>query len=149
MIEAKLNIRNLERGLRGLANRAANAQPFFAALKKPMREDQKAHGRQQSGPKGPWAPRANASKQTSKGRGKRRRQRRLLGRLTTAVRYKSSADDVRAKSRARWSRVHQEGGRAGQGADIPARPFLWLSREFVGDSIEALLQYVTRDWGRK
>lgn len=153
MSDAKLDMRSLERGLRELAQRAERARPFFEALKAPLRLDQREHRRAQSGPEGAWPKRTRsaAAKRSpgASGKKRRRRARKLLGRLPTAVSYRSDADEVRAVSRIPWSSVHQEGGRVGRGATIPARPFLWFSDSFLGDAAEALLGYVTRNWGRR
>lgn len=152
MITARLDTRSLKRGLRELGTQAERARPFFEALKAPLRQDQREHRRAQEGPKGTWPKRARTTsgKRGSPSHNKKRRQRRrLLGKLPTAVRYRSDADEVSATSRVPWSGVHQDGGRVGRGAEVPARPFLWLSRGFLRDAGEALLDYVARNWGRR
>ena len=147
MITAEFDTRSIERGLDNLARRAERARPFFDQLKGPLREDQRDHRRSKEGPDRKWPDRAQQTP-SSKGKKRKRRSKRLLGKLTTAVGYRASSVAVTARSKIPWSGIHQEGSEAGQGAKIPARPFLWLSADFVQDAGEALLTYVTRDWGR-
>lgn len=147
MITADFDIRSIERGLDHLARRAERARPFFEALKSPLREDQRDHKRAKEGPDGMWPKRVQPTPR-SHGKKRKRRSKRLLGKLTTAIGYRASSAAVVARSKIPWSGIHQEGGEAGQGAQIPARPFLWLSPGFLRDAGEALLSYVTRDWGR-
>ena len=43
----------------------------------------------------------------------------------------ASRTSLRGESRVPWSGIHQDGGTAGRGSRIPARPFLWMSEEFL------------------
>lgn len=51
----------------------------------------------------------------------------MLGRLPAAVRAKAERRRLVFRWAAKWSNVHNEGGRAGNGARIPARPFAWVA----------------------
>ena len=147
MITGRIDLRSTERGLRDLLRRADRVGPFFQALLPELRKDQRDHVRQRQGPEQRWP--ALSSATVAKPRAKRKRARKLLGRLTTAVQYRAGTDAARATSRVRWSGIHQDGGRAGHGAEIPARPFLWLSGDFLDDATGALLDYVARNWPKK
>jgi phage gpG-like protein len=101
---------------------------------KPLRADQRDHAKGQEGPSGAWAGRSPLTMQrrgtlVDDGKRKYRRPRKLMGKLPTALTSKVTRTGVSLISRAKWSGVHQDGGRAGQGASIPARPFLWASQE--------------------
>lgn len=143
MIEARVDVRSIERDIDELVRRGDRAGPILRELARPMRQDQREHARARRGPEARWSSLAPSTRR------KRRRRRRLLGRLPAAVTYRASADELRARSRAYWSSVHQTGGRVGRGARLPARPFLWLSEAFLRDAVEAFLDYVSRVWGRR
>lgn len=54
-----------------------------------------------------------------------------MGRLPTAVTYKATSRTLSGTSKAAWSGVHMTGGTVGKGSRLPARPFLWMSDEFI------------------
>ncbi len=120
----------VEQGFKAAERRARNLGTAFRELKKPLGEDQKDHGRRQRGPFGQWARRKPSTLAFYRSRGKGRVPR-PMGRLPRAVAYESNALGVYGVSRARWSEVHQDGGTAGKGARIRARPFLWLSPKLL------------------
>lgn len=128
-VSATLDIGDVEKGLDAMQRRSKALGPAFQALKKPMREDQKEHRKTKTGPSGSWAPRSAAT--LAAHHGKRKLARTLLGKLPTAVSYKATAHGVTGESKVKWSAVHQEGGSAGHGAKIPARPFLWISDKLL------------------
>jgi phage gpG-like protein len=142
MIEARFNIRALERGLDELARRADG--DWFRELAPLARADQREHARQQQGPEGRWQGRDPDTVAAGKGR----RRRRVLGRLPGAIKVQVHPDAIEIQSRVPWSGVHQEGGGVGNNATIPARPFLWWSEKFLGTAEEAALLYITREWSR-
>jgi phage gpG-like protein len=121
-----VDIGAVEKSFDALDARGHHLGQAFRVIKTEMRADQKAHASQQQGPDGSWPARA-ASTIKHLGRSKRK----LLGRLTSAVTYKATADGVTAVSRAPWSGSHQEGDTVGHGAKLPARPFLWISDELA------------------
>lgn len=126
-------------GLKQLEQVTRDLSPLYRALKKPLKNDQTNHQRTRTGPDGAWAPRSAST--TARGRSARKgakgkvvRKRiagNLLGKLPRAVKYEATGNFVRGTSRVAWGLVHQEGGKAGRGSVIPARPFLWMSDTFL------------------
>ena len=56
---------------------------------------------------------------------------RLLGGLAGSIRAKISGGTLTLESRVPWAGVHNEGGKVGNGATVPARPFLeWTEADF-------------------
>lgn len=136
-------------GFDRMAKQGRTLGKAFRILKPDLRADQKDHAARASGPDGAWPARATAtaSKLARSSRrylGKRRRKssKRPLGRLVTAVMYMASNAGLVARSRVPWSGVHQEGGKVGRGATIPARPFLWISERMLIRSVEVISRVV-------
>lgn len=125
-IRARVDLGFLDRA-RALLTRP-DLRPAWREVRKPFRADLADHRKRREGPDGPWAPRASSTKTRTSGR---KRARRLLGRLPTAIVVKTDRGKLTATSRVRWSAIHQDGGRAGHGARIPARTFLWASERFL------------------
>lgn len=140
MITAQLDDRGLMRAIDEVARRAD--QDFFRELAPEARADQRDHAKNQEGPESHWAPRKEVP-----GR-RKRKTRRILGRLPGAIQVRTHPDAVEIQSRVRWSGIHQDGGTANNGAQIPARPFLWWSEEFLDVAGESALIFITRNWGR-
>ena len=140
-------------GLDRMARQGKNLAKAFRILKPDLHADQRDHAARQAGPDGHWPARATGtSARMAKGRrylGRQRRRltRRPLGRLITAVTYSASNAGVFATSRVPWSGVHQNGGKVGRGAVIPARPFLWLSDRIVARAVEVLERTVAYSFG--
>ena len=110
------------------ALRRVDLRPAWKAARKPLRADQRAHAKRQEGPSGAWPGRSPLTAvRRGTGSGKRKRPRKLLGRLPGALTSKATRTSVTVIARAKWSAIHQDGGTAGYGARIPARPFLWAS----------------------
>lgn len=135
----------VEAALNALRN--PDLRKAWLEARKPLRADQRDHAKRQEGPSGPWTSRApltqsRRGRMTGRGTGKpsRRRARKILGRLPTALTSKATRTGVSIISRAKFSAVHQDGGTAGNGAKIPARPFLWASQE----ALEAIGFVVSR-----
>ena len=107
----------------------------FDRIKPSAKHDQDQHDRALQGPDGPWpsyAASTLARRARKRGRDKRGRQRswpaKMLGRFPKSIQAISSSRSLIVRSRiAKFSLVHQEGGRAGHGANIPRRQFLWIS----------------------
>jgi len=149
-ITTKIDFSDVDRGFRALV-REGHSRGALRALVRPMRADQKAHHKEQRGPESAWAPRARATVlKARKGKGLRRgRPKKLLGSLpnrTLVVTVKNG--DVVAYSKVPWSGIHQEGGTAGRGAKIPARPFLWLSEDFFAEAVEILAARLLAAWSK-
>jgi phage gpG-like protein len=145
LIHASFDARDLERALDEMARRGEHGGPFFRELAPHARQDQREHAQQKHGPEAPWKPRAE---ETADKLRRKRKRRPLLGRLPGAIQVKVHQDAIEIRSRVEWSGIHQEGGRANHGAEMPARPFLWWSPGFLEDVEEAALLYVTHNWGR-
>jgi phage gpG-like protein len=128
-VSAMLDIGDVEEGLAAMERRARTLAPAFAALKKPLRLDQRDHSKKRLGPSAMWAPRAPSTIERARHGG--RHLRKPLGRLTGAVSYTADATAVRGTSRVLWSGVHQDGGTVGRGSRIPSRPFLWISDDML------------------
>lgn len=136
---ARVNLSWVERALTAL--RRPDLRKAWQEAKKPLRADQRDHAKRQEGPSGTWAGRSPlTTARRSTGSGKRKRARKLLGRLPTALTSKATRSSVTVLSRAKWSGIHQEGGTAGYGARIPARPFLWASMQ----ALEAIGYVISR-----
>lgn len=127
---ARVDLSWVERALTGLRN--PDLRPAWKAAKKPLRADQRDHAKRREGPGGAWPARSPLTQaRRSTGSGKRKRARKLLGKLPSALTAKHTRTSVSVMSRSKWSAVHQEGGTAGNGARIPARPFLWASDKLL------------------
>lgn len=156
-IVATIHTGDVERGIREMERRAKMFAPAFQRLKKPLRDDQRNHAIAQDGPEGKWPPRkskygSRTQKRDSGGRflkgkrGKRKPAGKLLGALPGATRYRVETDSVRAFSPVPWAGIHQEGGTAGRGAKIPARPFLWLSDALLRVADEVIAEHIAEPW---
>ncbi len=145
LITATVNLDGVERAF-GRA-RTADLRPAFAMARKPLRDDQREHAKKQEGPDGSWAPRKSATRQRAQSR-RNRRPRKLLGRLPGAIAVKAERDRVIGRSLVKWSGVHQDGGVAGRGARISARPFMWPSGAVVERVAGILADYVAKVIGR-
>lgn len=158
-VDAEIDLRDVEAGLTGMANAGRNLSPLLRRWKKPLRDDQRQHAREEEGPSGAWVPLSPwtmAKRLARKGKqGRRRRahrqgplfsRKRVLGRLPSAINVISDAHRVAVVSRASWSGVHQDGGTAGRGSRIPARPFLWLSKKVVAYAADQAQRYLLAGW---
>jgi phage gpG-like protein len=167
MLEASLDVTQVERAMADVEARAKRLAPAFRELRRPLRADQRAHARDEEGPDGRWPPRSpftearrQARNRTVRNhrfdvlrRGEARRRstpKQLLGRLPAAILVKVGELYIRATSRAAWSGIHQYGGNAGRGrrVRIPARPFLWLSDGLLRTARDVLGTYVVKGWKR-
>lgn len=124
-IGASLNLGFLDRIRSTLAR--PDLRPAWKEVKKPLRADLKDHKKRRESPEGSWAPIASSTK-ARRLAGRNKRSRRLLGRLPSAIKLSYDRRRLIAGSIVkRWPQVHQWGGRAGHGARIPQRQFLWVS----------------------
>lgn len=128
-IDVTVDIGDVEEGLAAMERRARALGPTMRTLVKPMKDDQRNHKSAKEGPDGSWP--ARAASTIARAHGKRKLPRNPLGRLPTAVAYAVTPSSITGTSKVRWSGAHQDGDRVGRGSRLPARPFLWLSDEFV------------------
>jgi phage gpG-like protein len=160
-----------------LTDKAAALKPAFRELRKPMMLDQKSHAAEAEGSHGSWPPRSPATEERRKRANKTIRRtkiskeqvqhlkvalarngleyrkrmskpKRLLGRLPTAFTLTIGGDFIRMVSRAPWSRVHQEGGRAGRNRRvvIPKREFFWISQRLMEETQLIFASYILKGW---
>ena len=123
--------------------RSPDLRPAWKLIRKPVRADLRQHARKQEGPGGAWTPMSSRTK--GRARSGRKRPRKLLGRLPGALTTKLERKRLLVMSQVAWSAVHQDGGRVGRGARVPARPFLWASDkvlELAGKVIAKGLAYL-------
>lgn len=126
--------------------RKVDIKDAFLELRGPARFDQRHHWRKDEAPDGQWPGLAASTlerRTRPRGRGKDGRRRswpkKLLGRFPTALQSIASARSLIVKSRVkRFSMIHQEGGRAGHGARIPRRQYLWISDWLRQQAVKAL-----------
>jgi len=128
VFSATVNVRGALDGFARL--KKTDGRKIFRQAKKPMRDDIRAHSKDQEDESGRrWKPRA-ASTIARRGRRRGGSRGKLLGRLPSAFRLMSGPDYVRAVSKVkRWSKVHNEGGRGGKRARIPRRRFMYASKD--------------------
>lgn len=125
----RIDVREVDLGLAALRDRRLVAD-IVRDLKKPLRADQRDHAKAQEGPEGKWPARRLGGR------------RRILGRLPSAVKVTGRNGVVTVASRASWSLAHQEGGRVGRGAVLPARPFLWISEAMLAAAAQISTAHV-------
>ena len=147
-VAATVDFGDVEQGIDAMERRAHALGPAFRDLKKPMRDDQRDHGKKQRGPFGAWARRSPKTLEFYREHG-RKRMPRPLGRLPTAVKYTATAFGVTGESRVAWSAVQQEGGTVGRGVKLKARPFLWLSRRLLDIAENVIGGAVEAAWGKR
>lgn len=68
---------------------------------------------------------------------------RTLGQLRASIDSTFSEDGLEIKSRIPWAGVHNEGGAVGNGAVVPARPFLFLTPQDEQKLVEITEDYLT------
>lgn len=162
---ANIDLTEVDHAFSDVELRGKRAAPAFRQLRKPMRGDQREHAKAQSGPDASWAARSamTEARRGARARAQRNRKRalhpssrtssrsmpkRILGRLPSAILVLAGDLFVRAVSRVEWSGVHQYGGTAGRGAQIPRRTFLWLSDKLIATCEQVILDHVLDGWSR-
>ena len=117
----------------------------FSEARKPMRSDVRDHARQQADPRGRW-PGLAASTLERRSRGGRRRKRKLLGRLPSAIKLEHGPGFVRATSIVRWASAHARGASVGRGSRLPARRWMWISRKLRRDVVRMIRAAIIAAW---
>ena len=152
MITATVNLTAVDRGWDAMAAAARNLTPAYQELRKPLRDDQRAHAKDKAGPDGAWPPKSAltiARERRRKRRASRRgRVRRLLGRLPSVLKVLADRRRVAGVSGVRWSAAQQDGERVGKGARLPPRPFLWASPALIKTARKVLADQITSAWIR-
>jgi hypothetical protein len=169
---ANFQLDEVDRAMADLEARSKRLAPAFRQLRRPLRRDQKAHARAESGPDGQWPKRSPLTearreahnrrarafraiaKYSPRQKGDKARKRslpaRILGRLPNAIQVVVGELYVRASSRATFGGAQQHGDRVGHGHRVllPSRPFLWLSDALLNTAADVLGSYVVKGWQR-
>lgn len=149
MIRATVDITAVDRGIDALTAAARDLSPAYKALRKPLRADQAEHAKRREGPAGKWAPKSAMTierERRARARAGKKRGRRVLGKLPSAIAVRADKNKVVAFSRVRWSSVHNDGGPAGRGARIAARTFLWASDKLKATAREIFVKHILGRW---
>lgn len=158
-IQVKWKDREVLAAIRLMKAHRGSWSPVFKELKKPWREDLKAHAAREEGPDARWAKRAvrthlrgrRKKGQALKGGGKRmvrRGSRRLLGKLPSAVTFRVSRGSILGVSKVPWSEVHNTGGKVGRGSMLPKREFLYVSPAIQQLAADRMAAYAVKEFGR-
>jgi phage gpG-like protein len=164
-IGADVDIRDVNRGLRKVAEFGGNPRLILLPLRKPLRADQRAHAKAQEGSGGKWRPRAASTVEAIKGRrraarrarkagertrkSKRSMSPRILGRLPGAIDVKVEGRALVARSKVDWSLAQQDGGRVGRRrrTRIPGREFLWISDRMLDTAADDTADALATSFG--
>lgn len=166
MIRVKWKTREVTDAIRRMRAHRGSFAPVYRELKRPLRADLSLHAQRERSESGKWPHRAPATgeryerrvgqSQRVRGGGAgprrrkliRRRSKKILGRLPAATTFRATHGALQAISKVPWSAVHNEGGRVGRGARVPARPYLFISDRFAGYAVERMAEFVVREFGR-
>lgn len=142
-----VDLRDVVKGIDGMSAAAKDLRPVWQHLLPAFKKDQRSNFGRQEGPEGKW-PKRVRPRYTKAGRGRRRkrRQMKLLGKLRTAWKTRMDRDQLEAYSLVDWSGVHQDGGVAGRGARIPQRTHLWVSNELHDLAVREIELHLVRGW---
>ncbi len=157
-LDVKIELRDVQNGLRRMQLAGANLRPVFKAVRKALRADQRDHAKKRLAPQGVWPALASSTVAHRKQRhGKQGRKRtcpiranvKPLGKLPAAFTITYDASAIRGISRVKWSGVHARGGRGGRKSKIPARDFLWPSRQLLEIISRKAVDYMVTSWDGK
>lgn len=160
MIVAKVDDRSVQQGLREVAKAGHDLADVFRRMRQPMRRDQAEHARAEAGPDGPWPARKSRSRERKLYAKVRRRRggastaqvfrfNGLLGVLPDLIQVKAVGATVIARSPIKWARAHADGATVGRGADLPERPFLWVSEDLAALASKMIGDHLSRAWKGK
>ena len=166
-----VDLRDLDKAFKRLERRGADLREIWRQVKRPFRQAQIKHIRDQRDDKGSKF--RTLSLQTrlkrigSSGRGKsftkrgklrkpvRRRLNKVLSaKLLSKVKFEvtplslSIESNIVGKSGKKWPGVHQHGGRAGRRARIPKRTFMYVDDELLARIVRDIQSALTRAWKR-
>jgi phage gpG-like protein len=167
----RISVRDTEvqRGLDAMRGRGHLLGVVFRELRPVLRLDLREHAKFHAGPDGNWPPRAASTlakieKRAAKvGRTRTRktkdgtrirtrnvtRMQNALGSLPGSVRTKAGQRQLVAESPVAWAGIHNEGGIAGHGSSIPARPFVFFSENFLGAAEREIGRFVFFGWEKR
>jgi phage gpG-like protein len=144
-IHISWDLSDLDAGLAAVIRRGKDFSPFFRKMQPAVKRHQKKH---KGGPDGKWdrhQPSYRKAKRLRKRRGKKV-ARGTLGKLKRSHRTKVNDFGIEISSPVKWANIHQEGGTAGKGAQIPPRPFLWWEDPFARDVANRALDWAWGVW---
>jgi len=153
MIRIEVKAEEAMRELRRLAREIEDATPILAEIGELLVQRTKERFAAQRAPDGtPWAPLAA---RTIERKGHARALLGESGRLSHEIVYQVSKDRLEVGSPLVYAAVHQFGARKGQfgtskkgrpipWGDIPARPFLGISREDEADIVAIIREHLQR-----
>lgn len=142
----RLDLEDVDDGFDAMKRRARDLRAVWRDFEPIAKKDQRETARLAEGPdQQKWEPLAQATarkrlkrRQSSARRNRKRVPKRVtkkpLGRLPRQAEFRFNRDTFLARSRVKWSGIHQDGGIAGRGARIPARVHVYFS----DDSLERL-----------
>src|SRR5262249_61661485 len=78
MLEASLDVTQVDRAMADVEARAKRLAPAFRELRRPLRQDQRAHARDEQGPDGRWPPRSPLTEARRLARNRRARASEAL-----------------------------------------------------------------------
>lgn len=142
-----LDLRDLDAGFRNMKSAGRNMRKVWERLKPEMKADQLDHWKQQESGDGKWAPRAAS---TRRRHGKRRKL--FSKRFASGFSMVSNARELAAISKIPYADAHQFGaegiGKNGR-TNIPARPFLYLSEDFIAIALPEIAKHLGKAWSRR
>lgn len=142
-VHATVNIKQVVKAFERIEH--FSTRKVFSDLRGPARFDQRHHWRKEEAPNKHWpglAPSTLERRTRPRGIDRKSGKRRswptkLLGRFPTALQMIASAESLIVRSRVkRFDMIHQAGGRAGHGARIPQRQYLWISKFLMGQVVK-------------
>lgn len=144
MIDGKLDLRDVDAGLRELSRAGHDLSPVFRKAAPAFKKSIRQSGLAREGPDGRWD---RLAKSTLKARREMRRRGKkpaaaVLGKLRTAYKTLWDRDSLRAVSKVKWSAAHQDGAVVGRGAELPARTWLWVRDEFLTDLVKLIEKHL-------
>lgn len=151
MIGVKVNVRL--GGVKEMFDRLSriDTKRVLSDARGPARFDLNHHDRYEEGPDGKWpalAP-STVAAYARRAKGKRRRGKphKLLGRLPRALVSRVTANKLTVLSRVtKWSMAHQAGGIVGRGSRLPRRQFMWIS-DWLKGRVKTLFEIALRKAG--
>jgi hypothetical protein len=151
MLVVRLDTGDVDKGFTALtgSQRDRASAGAFARLKDPLKLDQQEHKKDQAGPDGKWAARAQSTIARRRYKG-HRAAARPLGRAPTAIQYTSDSKGVYGRSRLSYWQVLQDGGRVGRGHKslLVARVFWWISDQVLDVATTFYVDYFRDAWER-
>lgn len=155
-LEAVVNLRDVENGLRRMQLAGMDLRPVFRASEHAFRADMKQHQKERRGERGSWSRLATSTILHRKARtGKQGRKRskppkgtrlKILGNLVSAGRFNITSSRMKLISVIKWSGVHQRGGIAGRGARIPQREYYWASPRLLAIVHTKAIDHMAKAW---